>query len=671
MSKIVRKVHSDVEHKGMDFVLSDDTSDRYGDVIEAKGWNLKNFNNNPIALFNHNPDFPIGTWKNVRVVGKQLVGTLKLAPKGVSQRIDEIIGLVEAGVLRAVSVGFLPEEYEQLGKGHGVRYTKQQLAETSLVSIPANPNALAVAKSMGVSPETLDVVLAKHGNNEPQMVRRNLSGKHADSSPSPKHGKQNMSLAARIQKSEQRIVALNDQLTKHLNDIDDENPGDSATITNELMEQIEVQQKSLEALKRAEANIVKSVSDPNNDRPVPGRDLVTVTERPDPAPRVGKLFAQATAKKDTPMDWLVRAVALDIRHFGEDRKRPMSEVLKSEVGSDAGEMHQIVKTLMGRFGVNKAVAIPADTTTSGWADTLVQTVVGDFIESLLPLSIYPQLRAKGGSFSFGRNGILTLPSRNTAATVAGAFVGQGAAIPVRQGAFTSITLTPKKLGVITTMTREIVEHSTPQIEGIVKQAMLDDTAIAIDTVLLDATASSTIRPAGLKNGVTKITASVTNSIVGFVADLKALYSALITATNGNVRAPVWIMNPGDVLAASLLQTTVGETPFREELSRGTLLGIPVVTSTTGLNDMMGIIDAADFITATGDTPQFSVSDQAVLHMEDTAPAAISTVATPNTVAAPIRSLFQTDTIAIRMIMDMNWAKRRAGIFQWTDSMSWN
>src|SRR3954462_5919046 len=37
-----------------------------------------------------------------------------------------------------------------------------------------------------------------------------------------------------------------------------------------------------------------------------------------------------------------------------------------------------------------------------------------------------------------------------------------------------------------------------------------------------------------------------------------------------------------------------------------------------------------------------VSDQAVLHMEDTAPAQLSTVATPNAVAAPIRSLFQTE-----------------------------
>ncbi len=48
-----------------------------------------------------------------------------------------------------------------------------------------------------------------------------------------------------------------------------------------------------------------------------------------------------------------------------------------------------------RTMVTKAAAIPADTTTSGWADTLNQTVIGDFIESLMPFSIYPALRAWG------------------------------------------------------------------------------------------------------------------------------------------------------------------------------------------------------------------------------------------------------------------------------------
>src|SRR3546814_12169271 len=86
--------------------MSDETVDRMGDVIEAAGWQLKNFVKNPIALFNHDSRFVIGHWTDVKVEGKKLIGKLNLLPKGISERLDEIRAAVEAGVLRAVSAGF-------------------------------------------------------------------------------------------------------------------------------------------------------------------------------------------------------------------------------------------------------------------------------------------------------------------------------------------------------------------------------------------------------------------------------------------------------------------------------------------------------------------------------------------------------------------------------------
>jgi len=470
-------------------------------------------------------------------------------------------------------------------------------------------------------------------------------------------------LAKRIEDAQKRIVNLKDQLDKHLETLDDENPDEAATATtDELTTKIDAQEKALAALQRAEKQIMERSSDERlpalhnedrgNDRDV--QQLTQLRNRP---------FAMPV-EKIRPADYIYKAIAVDLKSYGEKRSRPILEVLKDTYGEN-----EVIRNVMAKF-ITKAASIPADTTTSGWADTLVQTVIGDFIASLLPVSIYPGLAAKGGSFTFGRNGVISLPARNTATTVAGAFIAQGAPIPVRQGAFTPITLTPKKMGVITTMTREITEHSTPAIEAILRQAMQEDTGVAIDTVLLDATAASVIRPAGLKNGVTKSAVMGGATIQGFILDIKTLASALITNTKGNLRAPVWIMNPGDVLAATLLQTTVGETPFREEISRGTLLGYPIIQSTTLAARGMLFVDAADFITATGDTPNFSVSDQAVLHMEDTTPLAIGTAGTPPTVAAPVRSLWQTDSLAIRMIIDMNWAMRRTGSVAWCDTMVW-
>jgi hypothetical protein len=41
------------------------------------------------------------------------------------------------------------------------------------------------------------------------------------------------------------------------------------------------------------------------------------------------------------------------------------------------------------------------------------------------------------------------------------------------------------------------------------------------------------------------------------------------------------------------------------------------------------------------------------------------------VAAPVRSLWQTDTIGVRMLLDLNWGMRRTGVIAWTQTMTWN
>src|SRR5688572_17050900 len=109
MAYIEKAANGDLE-----FVMSDDTVDRYGDIIEADGWQLANFKKNPIALFSHFPFEPIGKWVNVRVEGTKLMGKLVLAAQGTSERINEIISLIEQGILKAVSVGFRALAYEPL-----------------------------------------------------------------------------------------------------------------------------------------------------------------------------------------------------------------------------------------------------------------------------------------------------------------------------------------------------------------------------------------------------------------------------------------------------------------------------------------------------------------------------------------------------------------------------
>ena len=122
------------------------------------------------------------------------------------------------------------------------------------------------------------------------------------------------------------------------------------------------------------------------------------------------------------------------------------------------------------------------------------------------------------------------------------------------------------------------------------------------------------------------TATAGGGIAAVIGDIRALTGALITGTNGNLRSPVWIMNPADALAISLLPATAGggEFPFKSEIAGGTLQGYPIIVSSNVAADTMLLVDAADFVSVTGDSPRFDVSDQATLHMEDTTPLPIAT-----------------------------------------------
>jgi HK97 family phage prohead protease/HK97 family phage major capsid protein len=664
---VTRKTHSDEVH-GMEFILSDESVDRIGDSISSDGWSIEAFKRNPIALWQHRPDLPIGTWEHVRVQDKALRGRLKLAPKGASARIDEIRSLIEAGILRAVSVGFRDLESEPLDKNNKgpwgpKRFLKQELIECSLVSIPANANALAVAKSLKISPQTLDLVFAKHGNKG-DVKRRGFVGKHAETPPRGKGTA--MSLSQRITSLETQLVDTRDMLQEHLEKMDDTNVSDAdLQKTNDLNSTIAQLERTRNALVDSEKALGKTVDDGHvrgaNGAGSGSRALALFNGNAS----TSTAFTPARAREDKKLgaiDYLVRAgtVALQAKNAG----RMPAEMRQRIYGED--EM-----TAQACDLILRAASAPALTTVTGWAAELVHQIYTDFMQLLLPKTLLPSLAARGMALSFGQAGRIIIPTRNRTPTVAGSFVGEGMAIPVRQGAFSSQTLTPKKVAVITSFTREMSDHSIPAIEGLLREAIQLDTSIAIDTVLIDSNAATTIRPAGLLNGITPITPTAGGGLTALTTDLKLLIQALITGTYGNVRSPVWLTSPGDMLAAGLTSAAnTGIFPFRDEIARGTLGGIPFIESVTVAAHTMILIDAADFVVVGGEAPRIEISDQATLHMEDTAPTDL-VAGSPGVVASPQRSLFQTDSLALRLVMPLNWLQRRAGTIVSMTGTTWS
>ncbi|GLQ82875.1 hypothetical protein GCM10007881_63980 [Mesorhizobium huakuii] len=125
--------------------------DRAGEVVDQAGIDVSAFMANPIILWNHNPNVPIARAIDIGVMGGKLRATCQFPAVGVSAKADEILGLVQSGVINCVSIGFNPVEKVAMPgaspKNGPFRYLKSQLWEFSFVSVPANGDALITGRS--------------------------------------------------------------------------------------------------------------------------------------------------------------------------------------------------------------------------------------------------------------------------------------------------------------------------------------------------------------------------------------------------------------------------------------------------------------------------------------------------------------------------------------------
>lgn len=114
--------------------------DRVGDIIVPEAWNkggLDNFFKNPIILFNHNYNNPIGKGTQIKVTDKGLEITAEI-----SKADPRVAVLVEQGILKTFSVGFRVKDADYMEETGGLKITDAELIEVSIVSIPANQSAV-------------------------------------------------------------------------------------------------------------------------------------------------------------------------------------------------------------------------------------------------------------------------------------------------------------------------------------------------------------------------------------------------------------------------------------------------------------------------------------------------------------------------------------------------
>lgn len=121
-------------------VMTDESYDRHGEVLKADGLDYGNFMKNPVLVADHKYDIDhiIGKVTSIDFdeSGKRWIAKgvfSKSNPRAILAK-----DLYNEGMLKAVSVGLIPQYYED---NDTVKYW--ELLELSFVAVPANPNAIS------------------------------------------------------------------------------------------------------------------------------------------------------------------------------------------------------------------------------------------------------------------------------------------------------------------------------------------------------------------------------------------------------------------------------------------------------------------------------------------------------------------------------------------------
>lgn len=418
-------------------------------------------------------------------------------------------------------------------------------------------------------------------------------------------------------------------------------------------------------------------------------DITATEKRIGDLERAEKAMAQRVVEKEAP--FIAQA-----KHMGSKERTPGEILFKQATTKFLAHVNKqplevaakaAYPTDHGLQAVIKAVVDPAATDVAGWAQELTDETNQGFLDLLRGDYVTPQLWSVAGlNLNFEGYTAINIPGRAAAQTgqeLGGGWTGQRDAIPVSRLTTDTQKIEPYKWGIISSFSKELAMRSVPSIQALIQSSIVADTGTKLDNDYLgEAAAVAGFNPAGLMNGVTGTASATGGATVGddMLLDLQNLVNPFYAANlNGGIRI---MMHPTNALAMSLVLYN-GTYLFRDELARGTLMGIPVIQSTNvPVDELQAVVMSAQAV-ANG-SMTFDVSDTATFveiddqgassttnpAMEQTYPrsdmtgqvgdAATHNSDAANTTKAPIRSLWQTESVAIKMVQYLSWATLRDG-----------
>lgn len=300
-------------------------------------------------------------------------------------------------------------------------------------------------------------------------------------------------------------------------------------------------------------------------------------------------------------------------------------------------------------------AVAAGTTTDAtWAAPLVdyKLMASEFIELLRPATIVGQM-----------SGVRRVPfnvriPRMTAGASVG-WVGEGNPKPVGKGAFDTVTMPQSKIAGIVVITMELARFSDPSAEALVRDDMIEAITGFTDAQFINpvVAAVSGTNPASITNGA-GTAASTGVTLAEIEADLLAARLYMVNA-NVSLAGAYWVMNPATKMYLEELRTAQDVLAFPALSEKGTLKGIPVLTSTavgTFDTDGVGAGTAKNYI-ALVSAPNVLMADDGQVMLDSSSEASLSM--TDDGAGSTMTSLWQKNMIGIRAERLLHWLRRRA------------
>lgn len=141
----------DEKTRQVEVICSTASRDRIGDVVVQEGIDTVAYQKNPVVLWGHDSDKPVARASKISLQNGQLRAVAEFPPAGEDPDADWAYGKIKNRLVNAVSIGFLPKEWEPVdpkSPWDGYKFVESELVEFSFVSVPMNAEALIVGRSL-------------------------------------------------------------------------------------------------------------------------------------------------------------------------------------------------------------------------------------------------------------------------------------------------------------------------------------------------------------------------------------------------------------------------------------------------------------------------------------------------------------------------------------------